>query len=187
MIDSLPYIMQLVKQNIILQALISTGSFQGVDLTDIKHDIRSNSAIEFFNFALGKDDIFDEALFYVTEDSTEGGKGFIRHLVLTTKDPKYFENSAYYFNDDENSNRNNHPLIKQMRATQKDLGVFFMFNNPTPPAVVSIIRHPHSSFNIFFMFYSNYHEVIKRKEELDKALENEIISPQIPKKNKKPF
>jgi hypothetical protein len=167
--DTLPYLLMLIKKNIILHALVTSGSFHGVDLKNIDHEI-IGKALQLNNFSLGKEDVFNID-FYVTKDLSGKKKDVITYLTLTTKESKYFEQAEYYFNDDENRGKNKHPLVKKERKHKKDLGIFKIFDGQIPPAFVTIKQNPTYGYAIFISFYSDFYEAYKRKKNVDDALE----------------
>jgi len=167
--DTLPYLLLLVKKNIILHALVVSGNFHSINLKNLDHQVIGN-ALRIKNFSLSSNDIFNID-FYVSKDGSSKKKNSITSLIMTTKESKYFDNSKYYFNDDENRGKNRHPLIREERKHKKDLGVFKIFEAPIHPAFVSINYNPVYGYAIFISFYSDFNEAYKRKKDVDDAIE----------------
>ena len=172
-IDSLPYLLQLIKKSIVLHALITSGSVMGVDLKNYDYNLIGNG-IHFNNFSLSQNDTFDEVMFFVAKDVLGKKTDSVINIILTTNEAKYFDKSDFYFNDDETRGKNKHPAIREERKFRKDLGVFQIFEKPIPPAIVSIKRNSEYQYRIFIRFYSNFKEVLKRKKEMDDSIEKDI-------------
>ncbi|HEX8350600.1 MAG TPA: hypothetical protein VF598_11600, partial [Hymenobacter sp.] len=56
--EPLPYFLILLKKNIVLCSIITSGSFANVDLSKTEHNFHSNQAIDFLNFCLGENETF---------------------------------------------------------------------------------------------------------------------------------
>src|ERR1700753_574678 len=111
--DTLPYLMQLIRQNVILHALIASGSWSSVNLNNLDH-YSVGHALHINHFPLSKSDTFDVE-FFVRQDLGGKKKDSITSLILSTKESKYFDNAFFYFNDDDNRGKNRHPVIKEAR------------------------------------------------------------------------
>src|SRR5260221_4304383 len=155
--DTLPYLIQLIRQNVILHALVVSGSWNGVNLSKLDHEL-IGQVLQINNFALSKEDTF-EVKFFSTPDIGSKKKNTITTLMLNTRNSKYFETAAFYFNDDDNRGMNKHPVVKAMRKSKKDLGVFKIFDDPVKPAFVNIVRNPVYGYGILIKFYTDFDEV----------------------------
>jgi hypothetical protein len=180
-IDTLPYLIQLIKQNLILQTLITTGSLQNVDFKTVSHDIVSDRAVEFFNFPLGSSEVFDQVTFTI-EDSCDVNEGKNINVILTTDNPKYFDNAEFYFGGFEINKGNVNSNIRSISSVRKELGVFRIFENPVPPAFINIMQNPYYGYGIFISFYCDYKEKIELKQLIDQAFKTDSSNFDKPKK-----
>ena len=167
--DTLPYLIELIRQNVILHALVVSGSWSGIKLDKFDHYVMGQ-ALHVKSFPLSKNDTFDVD-FFVRPDLGGGPKDRITTLILTTNESRYFENSSFYFNDDENRGKNKHPIIKEARKKKKDLGVFTIFDDPAKPAFVSIVRNASYGYGIIIIFYTDFDSAYKRKKDVDDGFE----------------
>jgi len=170
-IDSLPYFLQLIKQNILLHAIIASGGFSNIDLKNIEHNIFTEKAIVFYNFSLSSNDSFEYVNFSIIEDVSNPSETIMEFSFLT-RDSKYFENTKHYFNENENSPIKNHPLIKKKRLTRKDIGFIKIFDSPVPPADVSISKNTTYGYSINLTFYSDFKAVKERMQKREEAILN---------------
>lgn len=170
--DTLPYLLLLVRKNILLHALVINGSYHGVNLDKYKHEILG-SVLMIKNLSLSNNDKFNID-FDVKKDLSSSNDGKITSITLNTTEGKYFDDAQYYFNYDENYGKNKHPIIKERAKFKKDLGIFRIFDDHhVPPAFVSIQRNPTYGYAIFINFYSDFDETYKRKKFVDDAFEKE--------------
>lgn len=168
--DSLPYLIQLIKKNIILHALVVHGNWHHIDLSKYEHEVLGQTLI-ITDFPLSNADTF-EVNFSVQDDFfSPGTKGKIIALSLVTRESKYFDASDFYFNDDENRGKNKNPLVKEQRKFSKDLGVFKIYDDAVSPAFVAITQNPNYGYMIYIRFYTNFDAAYKIKKDLDEALE----------------
>lgn len=167
-IDSLPYLLHLVKQNILIHALVMSGAFSNVDFKNINYE-RIGNAVLINDYPLSKTDTFNINCFR-TIDNTGKKTVSCTTFILSTKDSTYFEKAAYFFNDDENRGKNRHPLVKEQRKTHKDFGTFKIFDD-TVPAFVTMTKNLTYGYAIFITFYSDFDERYQRKMKIDSALE----------------
>jgi hypothetical protein len=168
--DSLPYLMQLIKSNIILHTLVVSGNWHHINLGKYEHEVLGQTLI-IKDFPLSNADTF-EVNFSVQDDIfSPETKGKIIALSLVTRESKYFDASDFYFNDDENRGKNKNPLVKEERKFSKDLGVFKIYDDAVAPAFVAITQNPNYGYMIYIRFYTNFDVRYKIKRELDEGLE----------------
>lgn len=88
----LPYIVTLVKKNILIWSIVTTGSFGGVHFGHIKHKIYDNRTLQLYDFPLSSNDTFRCVSIFLRNGHTD--------IVLTDQNLKYLKNSEYYLGVD---------------------------------------------------------------------------------------
>jgi len=166
--DTLPYFIQMIKQNIVLHALVISGGWHNINLNKYDHYVMGQTLV-INKFVLSEDDIF-EVNFSVQDDISGKENDKVTCLSLISKNPKYFDSASFYFGDDENRGRNRNPLVKARREYKKDLGVFKIFDDAVSPAFVTITRNPAYGYLIYIRFYTNFDAAYKIKKQVDDAL-----------------
>jgi hypothetical protein len=168
-IDSLPYFLHLIRNNIILNTLITTGSFSNIDLKNVEHDTFTDSSIVFRNFHLRNDEVFESVNFSIGVDP-ECADNQVMHLGFITKDPKFFDSTELYFGEDINMPIKLHPAIINERLDKKKVGFKQIFDPPIPPAYITVIKNSVYGYNITLSFFSNYLEVKNRIKNTQDAI-----------------
>jgi hypothetical protein len=169
-IDTLPPFIQLVKQNIVLHALVVAGSWHDIDLSKWNH-ITMGKTLIIKEFRLSDNDIF-EVHFSVQQPLSGKKNDKMMALSLITHDSKYFDNAGFYFSFHEDKKRPGALVKRGGIESKKDIGVFRIYDDAISPAFVLIRNNPFYGFCIYIRFYSNFDEVYKRKKENDDALES---------------
>jgi hypothetical protein len=95
--DSLPYLIQLIKKNIILHTLVVSGNWHHINLGKYEHEVLGQTLI-IKDFSLSNADTF-EVNFSVHDDISHETKGKIISISLITRESKYFDSAEFYFND----------------------------------------------------------------------------------------
>ena len=151
--ESLPLFLQLIKKNIIIYSIISSGNFAHVDLKTIEHVVWGDKAIEFKNFELGEHEKFSSVLITFTEIGL--------CMYFQTEDPKYFTDTKYYFNEDTTVKLNSPYKMDGVLVNHntKNLGEFKEFD---PPVDVSIHKSSVYGYSVNIM--------IPDKEGIEKLL-----------------
>lgn len=88
----LPLFLELIRQNVILYTILTTGSFQNLDLQKVDHYMWSNKAIEFKDFSLSDDEKFSKVMVTFTDQSIV--------ISMRTDNHRFMENTKYYFSED---------------------------------------------------------------------------------------
>ena len=104
----LPYFLALVKKNLILWTIITTGSFSKVDFGNAQHDFHPPHFLILKNYALSKDDKFKDISIRTDQYETT--------IVFENADPKYLQNLKYYFGTDKITGRisDSNPIDKEI-------------------------------------------------------------------------
>lgn len=175
--DSVPYLLKLVQQNPIIKALLASDDMKNVEFKNVEYTVITDSAIEFKDFLLGEHDSFEIATFSIMRDIDLEKPGCTQKLfILNTRNSKYFDNATFFFNDDEDSLYNKHPLIQKKRHATKSFGFIKIFDSE-PPAIVSISKNPIYGYCIYLSFYSDYNDRIERFKFVSEALINDYYGP----------
>ncbi|HEY9003349.1 MAG TPA: hypothetical protein VIM89_18480 [Mucilaginibacter sp.] len=88
----LPYFLALVKKNVILWTIITTGSFAKIDFSNTQHSSTSHSIL-LKNYSLSNEDRFDDVMISI--------RPFETIVIFRGADKKYSQNEKYYFGTDE--------------------------------------------------------------------------------------
>ncbi len=88
----LPYFLLLIKKNVVLWTIITTGSFANVDLKGIEHDFWTKQYLQINNFDLNDKETFREVWIMTTEISTT--------ISLRPASSKYMDSTKHYFDRD---------------------------------------------------------------------------------------
>lgn len=88
----LPYFLLLVKKNVLLWTIITTGSFANVNLKDIDHDYWTSQFLQINNYSLTNDEKFNEVWITLTDISTI--------ISFRSSSSKYLDNTKNYFGKD---------------------------------------------------------------------------------------
>lgn len=149
LMETLPYFMLLLKNNILLCSIISTGSFAHLDLSHIEHRIHSNQAIELLNFPLGNNDTFTSVRILMVESGTS--------LTFFTPHSKYFNETERYFQRNSNSKTGVPYTIDgiENRTNKKSLGHFVIMSPPVPPASVWVRDSTAYGYAISIQFFKH--------------------------------
>jgi hypothetical protein len=166
--DSLPYLIQLIKKNILLHTLVVHGNWHHINLGKYEHEVMGQTLI-IQDFPLSDADKF-EVNFSVQDDISDN-KGKMTALSLITREPKYFDSAEFYFDDNENRGKNKNPLVKAERKHSKDLGVFKIYDDAVSPAFVTITKNENYGYMIYIRFYTNFDAAYKIKRQVDEDLE----------------
>lgn len=159
--DSLPLFLSLIKNSILINTLLTTGNFNNIDLSEFNTRVYSQKAIEFINFRLSENDMFDTILYSVIPSDSSGEASGLIQLTLTTKESKYFDNFQLYFQSGKRKSK-----FHRISDFHLDLGYFQLFEPPFPPAFVSIIKNPQYGYGVYISFYEDYLQRIKVWEHL---------------------
>ena len=170
MTDSVPYLIRLIRSNILLHELVVAENWQNIDLSSYEHDVLGQTLI-INNFSLSQEDKFEVNFCVMDDVFHEKDNGKIIALSLISEESKYFDKADLYFEDDENRGKNRHPLVKEERKFNKDLGVFKIYDDALSPAFVTITHNPIYGYMIYIRFYSNFDAAYKIKKAVDDALE----------------
>ena len=168
--DSLPYLLQLIKKNLLLHTLVVSGNWHHINLGNYKHEVLGQTLI-IKNFPVSKVDKFDVNFSVQDDIFSPEPNGKIIALSLITRESKYFDSADYYFDDDENRGKNKNPLVKSERKRSKDLGVFKIYEDAVSPAFVTITKNESYGYMIYIRFYTNFEAAYKIKKQVDDALE----------------
>lgn len=130
--ENLPYLLKLIKTNALLYSIISTGGFSHIDLKNEDHYVWTQRTLELKNFALSETDVFTSVMIKLNSDTSVV-------VELRTMDPRYFDNSQYYFEKDTVVQKQNPYFINdsEVNVDCKILGEFPLFD---PPVTISL-RH----------------------------------------------
>ncbi|HTK20101.1 MAG TPA: hypothetical protein VL442_11325 [Mucilaginibacter sp.] len=90
--NDLPYFLALVKKNLILWTIITTGSFAKIDFGNTEHKL-SPRAVMLKNYQLSNEDRFDEIIVFT--------RPFETIITFRDADQKYSKNAKHYFGTDE--------------------------------------------------------------------------------------
>ena len=114
----LPYFLLLVKKNVVLWTIITTGSFANADLKDIAYDYWTKQFLQISHFSLDDKEKFHEVWITITEISTI--------ISFRPSSSKYLDSTKYYFNEDTVAENSNSFYIadKQVSDVAKKLGAF---------------------------------------------------------------
>lgn len=118
--DKLPYFLALVKKNIILYTVISSGAFLGVDFRDYETDVWSDAYIKIKNFKLSDEDSFISADIRITD--------FGLYIEFDPNSSKYFDDPKKYFSRDTPIRKREYEMFEQqVKSNSKRLGKFENF------------------------------------------------------------
>jgi hypothetical protein len=90
--NNLPYFFLLMKKNIILWTIITTGSFSKIDLTNTEHSFVAPSYLVLKNYVLSKQDTLRQVEVIADKMATT--------FIFETPYSKYQNNMHYYFGTD---------------------------------------------------------------------------------------
>jgi hypothetical protein len=141
-----PLFLKLIEENPILYPIIKTGSYNDLDLSNIKHNKLFHGAIEFFSFPLSEEEVFNN----VTVGFTEIGAD----VSFMTKDSKYFDNPLPYFRRDSPVGSASSITIGNRTAStiKKRLGKFDAFAPPYDTVSVAIMKSTVYGYNIHLIY-----------------------------------
>lgn len=142
----LPLFLKLIKQNFILYTIIMTGSYDGVNLTQIHHNKLNSGAIEFFDFYLDSEESFKNVSIGFSESGTD--------VSFITQDPKFFDNPRHFFNRDSPEGPGSSMMIGdlQARSNKKRLGRFDAFESPLDTVSISVVKSSVYGYQIILIF-----------------------------------
>jgi hypothetical protein len=89
---NLPYFLLLIKKDVILWTIITTGNFTDIKLDDIDHDYWTSQYLQIMDYSLNDDEKFDEIWITNTDILTT--------VSFRSSSSKYLDNTKYYFDDD---------------------------------------------------------------------------------------
>jgi len=114
----LPYFLLLVKKNVVLWTIITTGSFANVNLKDIDHDYWTSQFLQINDYSLNNDEKFNEIWITLTDISTI--------ISFRSSNSKYLDNTKYYFDRDTVLTNSNPYYISDMKVSDasKNLDTF---------------------------------------------------------------
>lgn len=118
--EELSYFLLLVRRDLILWPIITTGSFTYINLKGINHDYWTSQYLEISNYALSEDEKFNKVWVTLTDISTL--------ISFRSSSSKYLDNTKYYFNDDVILDSSNPYFISNLKVsnTRKRLGTYDM-------------------------------------------------------------
>jgi hypothetical protein len=141
----LPYFLLLVKKNVVLWTIITTGSFANVNLKDIDHDYWTSQFLQMNNYSLNNDEEFNEVWITITDISTI--------ISFRSNSSKYLDNTKYYFGKDSILVNSSPYYISNMKVsdTSKKLDPFDV--GLEMPINVSIGKSSSYGYYIDFTLY----------------------------------
>lgn len=116
------YFFQLLKNNVILLSIISSGGFSSVDLQNTDHIFFTDSGLRINNFAIGKNERFKYVDILLTEEHET-------IFIFISDDPKYYDDPSFYF-DSTGFEKNKNPFMVNdvvVTHSRKDVGTFHEF------------------------------------------------------------
>jgi hypothetical protein len=114
----LPYFLLLVKKNVVLWTIITTGSFTSVNLKTIDHDFWTDQYLQIKDYSLNNNEKFNDIWITLTDVSTI--------VSFRSTSAKYLEDTKYYFDRDVPVAGRNPYSISDEKVTEmsKKLGAF---------------------------------------------------------------
>lgn len=140
--ENLPYFLSLIKKNIILYSIISSNSFNNVDLKKYETVIWSDRVIEIKNFKLDNDHAFNSIMIAISDLGLS--------IKFSTSSSKYFDNPKEYFKRDSPVRSKNYEIFaKTIDSNSKRLGEFDYFK---PPVDVTLYKSNAYGYTINLLF-----------------------------------
>jgi hypothetical protein len=158
--DSIPYFLQLVSQNVVLSTMLISGSFSNLDLKTINYDILGKG-IQIYNLPLNQNVILEDILFYSIEEVVKKKKKKTNNVIITMKNRFLFEHYQHYFITQIDT-VNGMNLIPSSKTPQKiDFGFFWLKEKFNVPIHLIVFFGLEGNCTIYLTSYSNYKEVMK--------------------------
>lgn len=111
----LPYFLLLIKKNVVLWTIITTGSFANINLKDIDHDYWTNQFLQINNYSLNDDEKFNEVWITLTDISTI--------ISFRPNSSKYLDSTKHYFGKDTITANSNPYYISGIEVSDVSKGL----------------------------------------------------------------
>ena len=167
--DSIPLFFKLLKSNLLLNTLITTGTISGLDLKEFDYEQHTHNSIVLKNISLGDDEKFYSVVFASYRLPMEPSVEVI-DLRLATYNPKFFENTDYFFSEDTSSPENTNPIIAKQRIKKKKIGFRKYSDTPCLSPYVTVMKNPAYGYQIGLTIYSDYEIRRKKIEEIESEM-----------------